>query len=510
MIKKVASCLIVLCMIFALVGCGVQIADTSDSALVNSASLVASSSLQNPSATSVKSEKSTSVSPSMPNSVSSTKPQVSSGKSSLKSVSKTTSSNSSSASASNSATTETQDTLAVVRLTTETGTDVQSKTEYVGGSWESFDQNGKTDIAKTEIEIRGRGNTTWTFAKKAYRVKFGSAVNPFGMGAGEDKAWVLLANMCDHAVIRNQLGLAFCQGLSNLDFVPSFKPIEVYLNGNYQGVYLLVDAVKVGENRVDITSKKSKVEENGYLIELTKNQADPTAIMIKDSRNIPYEIKSDVGSGDTLGQQKAYITNYLNGCWQAIESKNQSQIESLINVDSVVDAYIAEEVLANMDVGWDSFYMTKDKDDKLEFGPLWDFDVSMGNGNDDSQFAEGLHACASGFVQQNDWFIEFMKFDWFRQKVQTRWKTIGNNLTALSQNVAKFSAAQRTANMRNFAKWSTVSDGKLVKINYENDNILAQTTYDSQIAYLQTWIDARIAWLNDTISSPSFLTVEND
>ncbi len=397
---------------------------------------------------------------------------------------------------------EDKDTLSVIKLTTETGKDVTSKTEYIGGTFESYNADGSKAISKTEMEIRGRGNTTWTFEKKAYRLKFGSKVNPFNIGSSKEKKWILLANMCDHSVIRNQVALNFAENLDNIDFTPNFKPCEIYLNNEYRGTYLLTEAIEVSSSRVDIETGSD--EDTGYLIELSKNQADADAVMINDKNGNPYEIKSD----NVKSKHKTFIKNYLDDCIDALATKNENTISSLIDIPSAVDTYILQETLNNMDVGWDSFYFTKDKGGKLKFGPVWDFDVSMGNGDDGSQFSEGFHACNTGFERQNDWFASLMDCEWFRKDVQARWSELDSLLENVKNSVYTYSNEQKTANERNFALWSKLDGDKLKKINCENDNVLSLTTYEEQIDYLYNWLDKRIDWLDTNIKSDDFIKGE--
>lgn len=130
---------------------------------------------------------------------------------------------------------------------------------------------GADTLKNDSIEIRGRGNGTWNWAKKPYRIKLYSKANLLGMPA-KDKTWPILAHYADKSLIRNALALKIST-LCDIYFSPSFRFVDVVLNSDFIGNYLVTDQVEVSGDRVDITKQKSTdinlpEIEGGYLLEI--------------------------------------------------------------------------------------------------------------------------------------------------------------------------------------------------------------------------------------------------
>ena len=93
-----------------------------------------------------------------------------------------------------------------------------------------------------------------------------------------------------------------------------------------------------------------------------------------------YEVKSDVsGDPEIAAKQIAYISNYTEQALHALKSGSQSETEKYIDIPSLVDNYLANELCKNVDAGWDSYYFSKDAGGKLTFHPMWDYDLALGN-----------------------------------------------------------------------------------------------------------------------------------
>ena len=127
------------------------------------------------------------------------------------------------------------------------------------------------DLTADTISIRGRGNSTWNFEKKPYRLKLNKKNNLLNLPA-KAKNWVMLANHADKTLIRNAVALKIGSML-NLEFTPAFRFIDVYINNQYQGNYLLTDQVEVDKNRVAVDKQEATMTElpdisGGYLLEI--------------------------------------------------------------------------------------------------------------------------------------------------------------------------------------------------------------------------------------------------
>ncbi len=115
-----------------------------------------------------------------------------------------------------------------------------------------------------------------------------------------------------------------------------------------------------------------------------------------------FQIHNDLSENESVkNKQIAFILDYINKCWIAVKEGSRYNIEYLIDLNSLIDTYLVEEVLKNLDVGYDSYYLYKDKGGKLFFGPLWDFDLSQGNANEGCEFYTDLYVAENLKFQSN-------------------------------------------------------------------------------------------------------------
>ena len=138
--------------------------------------------------------------------------------------------------------------MAVVNVITEGNAPIVSKEDYIKADITVTTADGvTTDVMK--CNIRGRGNSSWYNAeKKSYRLKFEEKQSL--LGRGKDKSWSLIANYFDKTMLRNELGF-FMSRMSGLVYTPATDYVEVFLNGSYEGVYVLCDHLKTGSHRMD-------------------------------------------------------------------------------------------------------------------------------------------------------------------------------------------------------------------------------------------------------------------
>ena len=184
--------------------------------------------------------------------------------------------------------------LARLYINTEDGTPITSE-DYVSASFK-LDPNFQFDgaVLETTGSIRGRGNSTWGMAKKPYRITFDSKTSLFNMA--EHKSWVLLANYADKTLMRNYLAYRLGDKIE-MPFAPSYHFVEVFLNGQHQGNYMLSDQVQVASTRVNVpeldpSDNGDDVITGGYLLEIDKRILDAKDEPYFESNKYPIVIKS--------------------------------------------------------------------------------------------------------------------------------------------------------------------------------------------------------------------------
>jgi len=162
----------------------------------------------------------------------------------------------------------TVDALPVLNLNTDNAVAIASKETYVKGSFTLSDV-GAADVTGV-LEVRGRGNSTWGWPKKPYRLKLTTSTELLGMPKG--KNWVLLANYADKTLMRNDIAFMFSRNLG-FEWTPRAQYVELKVNGAYQGVYQLVEHVRIDKDRVNIDEMKvadidSDKITGGYLLQI--------------------------------------------------------------------------------------------------------------------------------------------------------------------------------------------------------------------------------------------------
>lgn len=238
------------------------------------------------------------------------------------------------------------------------------------GTMRLYAEDGTLTHLEVLESIKGRGNGTWIRSKKPYSVTLSSQSDLLGMG--EAKRWILLANAYDYSNLRNKLVYDLAQK-AQLSFSPECHWVDLYLNGEYAGLYLLSERNEVHPNRVDIP------QENSFLVSM--ELYDRLVFY-----NYPY---AQTQSGTSFrihhaGMETSQIQQLLQSVENAIFAEDgidpvtQKSWDELIDVDSWARKYLLEEIFANYDTDVSQyFYYT---DGKLYAGPVWDYDISLASG----------------------------------------------------------------------------------------------------------------------------------
>ncbi|MGB0930611.1 MAG: CotH kinase family protein, partial [Chitinophagales bacterium] len=263
--------------------------------------------------------------------------------------------------------------LPIMYINTENGAAIASKDEYVEGNIDFFGAKNAESFSSNDIKIRGRGNSSWAlFPKKSYQIKFDDKMEIMGMP--KDKRWVLLSNYSDKTMLRNKISLDLGQ-ISSLDWTPQSEFVELFLNGHYRGTYLLTQKVEETSNRVDITN-------DGFLLEVDQLDRLNEEDVYFQSDLLLFNIQApDVEWEDS---EYLYIKEYINEIEDVLYSETFNDpingYTKYIDVDSFVDWYLINEITKNNDAVFAaSVFMNHIPGEKLKMGPIWDFDIALGN-----------------------------------------------------------------------------------------------------------------------------------
>ncbi|MDP4278897.1 MAG: CotH kinase family protein, partial [Bacteroidota bacterium] len=179
-------------------------------------------------------------------------------------------------------------------ITTEGGADITSKEVYIPGAISIVSRDTTEKLSNEVIQIRGRGNSTWTsMPKKSYRIKFEKKRKLLG-SPNEAKNWVLLANYADKTMIRNAVAFEISRFMG-MAFTPYSRFVDVVLNGDYIGTYQVTDQVEVNPGRVDVEKQDSAMTtepdiSGGYLLEVD-GFASGEQVWFKTANGMPVTVK---------------------------------------------------------------------------------------------------------------------------------------------------------------------------------------------------------------------------
>ncbi len=274
--------------------------------------------------------------------------------------------------------------------------------------------------------FRGRGNSTWDMPKKPFKIKLNESEDLLAMG--ENSHWVLLASSMDGTMMRNRL-VSYMGRELGLEYTPKFVPVDFVVNGNYMGCYLLGHHVRIDKNRVDIDKIKKKDTEEpaitgGYLLALHPYPYEAEINKITTSRDVEFLIDTPDLSEYNESQQEAaaaqrqYIESYLQRTEDAIfgedfRNSDGTPVSDLMDLESAAKYWWVQEFTNNDDAFvTSSSYLYKERDGKLYWGPLWDFDKAFYSDNGIGGLQGSDMAWLDYLRQYNPEYQELLRENW--------------------------------------------------------------------------------------------------
>lgn len=366
--------------------------------------------------------------------------------------------------------------LPIISINTENLSPIVSKENYVNGTLEISVENENYNLM-TNLRIRGRGNSTWHFPKKPYQIEFDTKENILEMP--KDKEWILLANYSDKTMLRNELAFDLSR-FSNLNWTPESRFVELFLNNEYLGVYQVVQKIEESSNRVNVGDK-------GYLLEVDQlSRLNPDDVFF-ETNNYLFNIREP--NLDFEDDKYNIIKNYIELTENVLLGSNFTDpLEGYlkyIDVDSFIDWYLINEITKNNDAKFfSSVYMNFIPGGKLKMGPVWDYDISLGNVN-----YNGNETTDGFWIKKATWYSRLFEDPNFVTKVKSRFEYFFNNRNLFLEHINSNSLYLNKSQERNFYKWPILG-------TYVWPNNKYFSTYDEEVIYLKEWLDERLGWLN--------------
>lgn len=377
-----------------------------------------------------------------------------------------------------------------------------------------------------KIGIEIRGSTSQQFPKKQYAVEtrdaLGNDLDVSLLGFPAESDWVLFAPYNDKSLMRDVLAYRIASDMGR--YASRSKFCEVVLNGDYVGVYVLLEKIKRDANRVNI--KKLEAPDTsgtaltgGYIIKIDKTDGEGNDGWY--SNYLPFAQRTNKifyqyhypKPEDIVAQQKAYIQNKIFAFetimyYSSNIADPATGYPKYLDTDSYVDFMLVNEVVKNVDGYRLSTYLYKNRDDinpKIFAGPVWDFNLAFGN----ADYYEGWKTDGwqikflTDYQNIPEWEGFLTPFWWrklyddtnFRNKVYARWQNLKSNSLTTNKIISYVDSLVTLldeAKTRNFERWPVLGQ-------YVWPNPFVGNTYQEEIDYLKNWIVNRITWLDQNM-----------
>ncbi len=352
------------------------------------------------------------------------------------------------------------------------------------------------------IGIELRGSSSQELPKKPYGYTTYKSDNISNnnvsiLGMPKENDWILNSLAYDPSLMRDFLSYDLARSIGN--YAARGQYCEVMVNGDYKGLYILMEKLKIDDDRINIIKMTNKDNSGqnvtgGYITKCDKTTGDdPVAWTLPTTNGWSVDFIHDSPKPTEITtQQNTYIKNQfvsLKNVMNASNSSTTTDYTTIIDVPTFVDFMIMNEFASNPDGYQLSTYFHKDRNGKLRAGPIWDFNLTYGN----DLFIWGFDRSKTNVWQFNDGGNDGAKFwndlfnnTFFKCYLSRRWKELTAsgkplNFVEIINKIDQIANIFSEATVREQARWNTIS------------------THKNNISAMKTWIGIRISWLNERL-----------
>lgn len=369
----------------------------------------------------------------------------------------------------------------------------------------------KPDI-DSDVQIRVRGNSSRRFDKKGYLFKFtGDDMQQKDyavMGMEKDSTWVLNGPFLDKTLMRNYMWYNLAGEM--MEWAPDVRFCEVFLNGEYQGVYVMMEQISVGEGRIEVSKYDGKAGVSSYIICVDRQSVNDGNYLDNFTfytRRLQSRVEVKYPGSKKLNSD---ITNYISRDFSRFEKALYSYdydskrygFRSDIDVDNFVDYWIINEVSQNTDAGIYSTYFYKDVGGKLKMA-VWDFNNCCDN------YMETQTSMAGFFLQDRPWFFMLMKDEGFTNQIIVRYRELRKSVLSDEYIKGYIDDVQNylgTAIDRNFQVWGYSFDEEHELLAGEGRHI---GSYEAAVEQYERRLISRLRWMDQHIEAIRFYSHES-
>ena len=403
-------------------------------------------------------------------------------------------------------------------------------------------QLGDTIVFRSNIGIEYRGSTSFRlFDQKSYGIELRDAADNDTDSAIMDfpkqSDFILYAPANDKSLIRNTL----IYDLSNQIgmYATRTKYVQLNIDGQYLGLYVLMEKIKRDKNRVNITKMANtditgSAVTGGYIFKIDKSAGDNSLVgwdadaiytealgfrskYDPNGNKLTYSAFGPKKGAETyimyeypkndaiVDAQKKYVQSYFSNFEDALLSDHYKDpingYQNYIDINSFIDFLILNEFAYNPDAYRLSTFMHKERLGKLKMGPIWDFNLAFGN-DDRAAFnnASTWMFNFNNFYSNDGWLIHFwwkrlLSDPNFTDRLKSRWailraKTLSEN--NITETIDKHISLLRSTKSieKHFDRWRILG----VKLPFNN---FVGNSHQEEIDFLKSWIRKRLTWMDN-------------
>jgi hypothetical protein len=359
------------------------------------------------------------------------------------------------------------------------------------------DRGGREDYTgRIGIELRGQSTQMYD-PKKSYgletRKRSGRNRNVSLLGMPADDDWALIASYVDESLLRNYVVYQTGRWLGR--YAARTRLVEVNVNGSYEGVYLLVERLKLHDKRVAVDDSDIS---GGYLLEMIE------PVRTEGERFFTTPVKSQPivykDPGRDISRRRArwirgYVRRFERSLYARGFTDRRRGYRRHLDIDAAVDFVLLNELFRNGDTFRVSTYMHKGAGERLVLGPLWDFDHALGN----SSYSE-FNPSAGWQYSASPWAGRLYTDPAFRRRMATRWRALRSRglldhvIGTVDRGARQLAGGPQE---RNFSRWPVFEEGRAWPEDPRTGEPPAN--YAQAVDYLKWWLTERAKWIDTAI-----------
>ncbi len=327
------------------------------------------------------------------------------------------------------------------------------------------------------VQFKGRGNSSWReYDKKGYQLTMPAPASVMGMAPGEK--WLLLANSSDDSMLRNAVAFTLADRM-DMAFAPDFRFVDLWIDGDYLGTYMLCEKITVESTRLNLTHRDGALFEHDDAFWQEEENNFYNAYLDRH-----FTLKETVSDRENtfnhiINNFDASVDRLMDYLYTTPSSQiTLDSLSQYIDVDSFAKYYLVNEYLLNRESFITSFYWYQDgADDVLHLGPVWDFDTSMGVDEPDPSVRYGHNHPVMNYLLSAPRFYDY---------TQRLYSQYSNILSSLESDISVLSEKINISAEMNYIRWDALGSR-----NVKNQSLRMADSYDEAVDNLKNWLDSR-------------------